>query len=406
MNEDKALWAKDKNSITSEEYASFFAKNGGMYGTPWLTLHNSVEGQSNYTYLLFIPSTKPFNMFDPDRKTSIKLHVNKVFITEDSDLLPRYLRFVKGIVDSYDLPLNVSREVVQKSYLITQMKQYLTKKIISELKKASEEKKDEYDVVFWPNFGAVLKEGLCEALNTEQRESMMEICRFYSSKSTDKMISLDEYISKMPENQKEIFYINSDSVAKALKNPHLEGFAKRDIEVLFMVDGVDDFWVNVVLDYKNKKFKNISQENINLNEIKDIPKEENESKIDDEKLNKLIQCFKDTLSLSVQDVVLSTKLGKSPACLGIKEGQMNMKMERFLIDQKQIGERAQKILEINKNHELIMKMNDLYEKNGASDDLKNAIKNLFDFVCIIEGEPLADSSDFSERASKIINNIL
>ncbi len=406
LNEDKALWAKDKNSITSEEYASFFAKNGGMYGTPWLTLHNSVEGQSNYTYLLFIPSTKPFNMFDPDRKTSIKLHVNKVFITEDSDLLPRYLRFVKGIVDSYDLPLNVSREVVQKSYLITQMKQYLTKKIISELKKASEEKKDEYDVVFWPNFGAVLKEGLCEALNTEQRESMMEICRFYSSKSTDKMISLDEYISKMPENQKEIFYINSDSVAKALKNPHLEGFAKRDIEVLFMVDGVDDFWVNVVLDYKNKKFKNISQENINLNEIKDIPKEENESKIDDEKLNKLIQCFKDTLSLSVQDVVLSTKLGKSPACLGIKEGQMNMKMERFLIDQKQIGERAQKILEINKNHELIMKMNDLYEKNGASDDLKNAIKNLFDFVCIIEGEPLADSSDFSERASKIINNIL
>ena len=181
LNEDKALWVREKHLITPEEYASFFGKNGGMYGTPWLTLHNSVEGQSNYTYLLFIPSTKPFNMFDPDRKTSIKLHVNKVFITEDNDLLPRYLRFVKGIVDSYDLPLNVSREVVQKSYLITQKKQYLTKKFINELGKASEEKKDEYEVIFWPNFGAVLKEGLCEALNTEQRESILDICRFHNS---------------------------------------------------------------------------------------------------------------------------------------------------------------------------------------------------------------------------------
>lgn len=406
LNEDKALWMKDKNSITPEEYASFFAKNGGIYGSPWLTLHNHVEGQSNYTYLLFVPATKPFNMFDPDRKTSIKLHVNKVFITEDNDLLPRYLRFIKGIVDSYDLPLNVSREVVQKSYLITQMRQYLTKKIISELKKASEEKKDEYDVVFWPNFGAVLKEGLCEALNTEQRESIMEICRFHSSKSTDKMISLDEYISRMPENQKEIFYINGDNIEKIMRNPHLEGFIKRDIEVIFMTDGVDDFWTNVVLEYKDKKFKNISQDNINLNEIKEIKDEEVESKLKNEELEKLIQCFKDVLGKSIEDVVLSTKLGKSPACLGIKEGQMNMKMERFLLDQKQLGERSNKVLEINKNHELIVKMNDLYEKNGLNDDLKNAIKNLFDFVCIIEGEPLADSSDFSDRASKIINNIL
>lgn len=254
LNESKALWARDKNSITKEEYADFFIKNGGIYGEPWLTLHNHVEGQSNYSYLLFVPATKPFNMFDPDRKTSVKLYVNKVFITEDNGLIPGYLRFVKGIVDSYDLPLNVSREVAQKSYLITQMKQYLTKKIINELKNASIVKKDEFDVIFWPNFGAVLKEGLCEPLNTEQRESIMEICRFYSSKSTDKTISLDEYISRMQENQKEIFYVNSDSLEKALKNPNLEGFMKRDIEVLFMIDSVDDFWVNVVVDYKDKKF--------------------------------------------------------------------------------------------------------------------------------------------------------
>jgi molecular chaperone HtpG len=287
------------------------------------------------------------------------------------------------------------------------MKQYLTKKILNELKNASIDKKDEFDVVFWPNFGAVLKEGLCEPLNTEQRESIMEICRFYSSKSTDKMISLDEYLSRMQENQKEIFYINSDSLEKALKNPHLEGFMKRDIEVLFMIDSVDDFWVNVVLDYKDKKFKSIAQENINLNEIKKLEDDgENQNQIDDENLNKLLQCFKETLGSSVQDVVLSTKLRKSPACLGVKEGQMNMKMERFLIDQRQLSERSQKVLEINKNHELIVKMNDLYEKNGSNEELKDAIKNLFDFVCIIEGEPLADSSDFSERASKIINNIL
>ena len=408
MNADKALWSRDKSSITSEDYSKFFRENGGIYGEPWMTLHQRVEGQNCYTYLLFVPAMKPFAMFDPDRKTSLKLYVNKVFITEDVDLIPKYLRFVKGIVDSSDLPLNVSREVVQTSHLITQIKQYLTKKIINELKLSANSKTEEYRNVFWQNFGPVLKEGLCEPLNTEQRESIMEICRFYTTKSQFEPISLAEYVERMPSEQKEIFYLTGNSVEKMLKSPEIEGFLKRDIEVLLLTDSVDDFWITVVLDYKNVKFRSISQNNLILNDIKTIERNDQDSheEVTDEQMEKLIATVKDVLGKIVQDVVISNKLVESPACLGLKEGQMNSKLERFLIEQKQLADKTQKILELNKDHTVIKKMNRLLEEEGPTDNLKDAIKNLFDFVCIIAEEPLNDSIDFSMRASKIINNIL
>jgi len=408
INSEKALWLRDKSTITSEEYAKCFRESGGLYGEPWLTLHNKVEGQHSYSYLLFIPATKPFSLFDPDRKVSVKLHVNRVFITEGADLLPRYLRFVKGIVDSNDLPLNVSREVVQTSHIITQMKQYLTKKVISELKTVANKNPEDYKNVFWQNFGAVLKEALCEALNTEQRESIMEICRFYTTKSPYDPISLDEYVARMGENQKEIFYLNGESIEKMMRSPDIEGFIKRDIEVILMTDGVDDFWTNVVLDYKDKKFKSISQESIALDDIKklELTDEEKQNEVSEEQISKLITCFKEVLGESVQDVVVSKKLTESPACLGLKEGQMNMKMEKFLIDQKQLAGRTQKTLELNPHHQLIKKMNDLYESEGSNEKLSDAIKNLFDFACIIADEPLSNSMDFSYRATKIINDIL
>ena len=408
LNSEKALWLKNKHEITSEEYSKFYRESGGIYGDPHITLHNKVEGQNSYSYLLFVPATKPFSLFDPDRKVSVKLHVNRVFITDTADLLPRYLRFVKGIVDSNDLPLNVSREVVQTSHLITQMKQYLTKKVISELRLTANNKPEEYKNIFWQNFGAVLKEGLCEALNTEQRESMMEICKFYTSKSQYDPISLDEYISKMGENQKEIFYLNGDNIDKMMRSPEIEGFIKRDIEVILMTDSVDDFWINVVMDYKDKKFKSIAQSDICLDDIKanELTDEEKQNEINEEQISKLITCFKEVLGESVQDVIASKKLTESPACLGLKAGQMNMKMEKFLIDQKQLASRTQKTLEINPHHPLIKKMNDLYECDGSNEKLNDAIKNLFDFACIIADEPLANSMDFSFRATKIINNIL
>ena len=238
----------------------------------------------------------------------------------------------------------------------------------------------------------------------------MEICRFYTSKNPFDPITLDEYISRMAENQSEIFYFTGNSVEKMLQSPEIEGFLKRDIDVILLTDSVDDFWITVVLDYKDKKFKSISNENIQLDEIKklEISKDEDNSdgEIGDEDGIKLISYIKTVLGDKVQDVVFSKKLVESPACLGLKDGQMNSKMEKFLIDQKQLASRTQKILEINKNHSLIKKMSNNLEADGESETLRDAIKNLFDFVCIIADEPLGDSNDFSLRVAKIINNIL
>jgi molecular chaperone HtpG len=451
LNEEKAIWMKNKNEITQEEYNKFFSKLSGVWGgEPWDVMHSRVEGESNYTYLFFIPKSTPFNFADPDRKTSIKLHVNKIFVTEDSPIIPKYLRFIKGIVDSYDLPLNVSRETVQQSYLIQRMNNYLTKKIISELKflMNNEEKKNEYRSLFWPNFGSVLKEGLCEPLNTESRENILDVCLFSSSKRVDSLVSLAEYVDAMPANQEEIFYLTGSSLPEMMRDPQLEGFLEKGIEVLLLSDGVDDFWTNVVFEHKGKKFKSISLSDIDLEKISGENKgQTEEEKKDTNELSpvekELIKFFKFVLGGAVKDVVISKKLSSSPACLGISEGGMNMKMERFLIDQKQIHSKTAKILEINKNHPLIVKISEAVSKNSqlsssldesnknlnegsdeVSENLENSknssdeafevlkaefhdkIWNLFDFVSIIQGEDLFDSKEFSRRASKILEEIV
>lgn len=422
LNEEKAIWIKNKNEITQEEYNKFFSKIAGVWSDePWDIMHSKVEGETNYTYLFFIPKSTPFNFADPDRKTSIKLHVNKVFVTEDALVIPRYLRFIKGIVDSYDLPLNVSRETVQQSFLIQKMNNYLTKKIISELKflMNNDEKKEEYKTIFWPNFGAILKEGLCEPLNTEARENILDVCLFSSSKRPDSLISLKDYIGAMPENQKEIFYLTGNNISEMISDPQLEGFLEKGIEVLLLSDGVDDFWTNVVLEYKDKKFKSISMTDIDLSFISGEKKEEDkkendesENQISDEDKN-LIGFFKDILGEAVKDVVISKKLSSSPACLGISDGGMNMKMERFLLDQKQIHSKSAKILEINKDHSLISKISHKlkeadseYDKNELKTEFSEKIWNLFDFVSIIQGEDLFDSKAFSKRASRILDEII
>jgi molecular chaperone HtpG len=393
-------------------------------------MHSKVEGESNYTYLFFIPKMAPFNFADPDRKTSIKLHVNKVFVTEDSKIIPKYLRFVKGIVDSYDLPLNVSRETVQQSYLIQKMNNYLTKKIISELKflMNNDDKKSEYRSLFWPNFGSVLKEGLCESLNTEARENILDICLFSSSKRTDSLISLNEYLEASLPNQEEIFYLTGSNATEMMRDPQLEGFLEKGIEVLLLSDGVDDFWTNVVLEHKGKKFKSISLSDIDIEKISGEKKDqENQENKESEEVSaedaKLIDFFKSILGESVKDVLISKKLSSSPACLAISEGGMNMKMERFLIDQKQLPSKSVKIFEINKNHSLIVKISEAISKNLDSSsslsseesdanlenlkrEFSDKIWNLFDFVSIIQGETLFDPKEFSKRASKILDEII
>lgn len=419
LNEEKAVWLKDKKEISNEEYKKFFSKLAGVWSDePWHIMHSRVEGSLEYTYLFFIPKMTPFNFSDPDRKTSIKLHVNKIFVTEDSPIIPKYLRFLKGIVDSYDLPLNVSRETVQNSSLIHSMNKQLTNKVLGELNYLmnNDEKKNEYKKIFWPNFGSILKEGLCEPLNTELREKILDICLFSSSQRVDTLVSLNEYIDSMHSNQKEIFYFTGSSIDEMMKDPQLEGFIEKGVEVLLLTDGVDDFWLSVVFEYKDKKFKSISMTDINLDEIicekKENEDEKNKNNESTEDEKKVIEFFKSILKDAVKDVVISKRLSSSPACLGISEGGMNMKMERFLIDQKQLQSKSTKIFEINKNHALIAKIFDKVnradesEMSSLKEEFNEKIWNLFDFTSIIQGEELFNSKEFSRRASKILEEII
>jgi molecular chaperone HtpG len=300
------------------------------------------------------------------------------------------------------------------------MNNYLTKKIISQLKflMNSDERKNEYKEIFWPNFGSILKEGLCEPLNTEARENILNVCLFSSSKRIDSLISLKEYVDAMPENQKEIFYLTGSNIEEMMRDPQLEGFIEKGIEVLLLKDGVDDFWTTVTLEFQGKKFKSISLTDIDLEKIsgekKDDQSEEdknNEEQSLSEDDKKLIDFFKSVLGDAVKEVVISKRLSSSPACLGISEGGMNMKMERFLIEQKQIGSKSLKIFEINKNHHLISKISDALKKDTSEnfDDLKHEfcekVWNLFDFTSIIQGEELFDPKEFSRRASKILDEM-
>jgi len=265
LNSGSAIWTRAKSDISKEQYKEFYHHVGHVFDDPWLTLHNKAEGKIEYTNLLFIPSSKPFDLMNPERKHKVKLYVKRVFITDDcEDLMPGYLRFVRGIVDSEDLPLNVSREMLQHNVLVSHIKKALMKRVFSELKKKSTKKPDEY-ATFWDNFGAVLKEGLYE--DHENRETLLELSRFNTTTS-DEITSLHDYSERMNEGQTEIFYITGDDGEMLKASPQIEGFKARDIEVLLLTDPVDEFWLSMVGQYNDKPFKSVTSGDINLETIK------------------------------------------------------------------------------------------------------------------------------------------
>lgn len=409
FNSASALWAKPKADITEEQYQQFYKNMTHLGDRPWLTLHNKVEGTIEYTNLLFVPSSKPYDLFHPDRKTSIKLYVKRVFITEDNTrLLPTYLRFVKGIVDSEDLPLNISRETLQHNSMIDKIRNSLTKKILAELKAKAESNPVEYEK-FWENFGAVLKEGLCEGL--ENKTQILETCRFHTSHFPNQLTTLDDYISRMKEGQEYIYYLIGDSVEALKRSPQLEGFTKRGIEVVLMTDSVDDFWVNVVPEYKEKELKSVTRAGIELDAVKPdnteetTPQENAKTPEEQADIQTLIAQVKLTLGDKIADAVVSRKLTESPVCLAVKEGAMDIRMERFLMDQNQLHNLSAKILEINEAHPVITKLaQDL--KQGVSNGIEDTIHLLFDQACIVEGQAIADPGAFSHRLSSVLEKAL
>ena len=418
MNTASALWTRSKNEVTPEQYKEFYIHVAHLPGDPFMVLHNKAEGVIEFTNLLFIPDRKPVDLYMPDRESRIKLYVKKVFITDDAvQLLPSFLRFVRGVVDSQDLPLNINRESLQYNNMVEKIKKSLTKRILTELEKKMEAEPEKY-LEFWNNFGPVIKEGLCEGsvYNTE----IMNICKFYSSKSPDKMITLSEYIDRMPAKQENIFYINGNSIQAVENSPQMEGFKDRGIEVLYLVDTVDNFWVTVQNDYKGKLFKSITKGDIDLDDLngdkalekeeeeKDIKfddegsKKKSEKVVEDSKFEGLIEFIKDILKDKVKDVKISKKLTSSPICLVADKQAMDIRLERYLLDQNQISKGMLKIIEINTNHSIIKNVSDNLSKPEKLQQLKDVVEILFDEACIAEGEPVCNPSEFVKKLNKLL----
>lgn len=399
VNSSSALWRRSKSEVSDNQYNEFYKNVSHAVDDPWLTMHNKNEGVVEFTNLLFIPSTKTFDLFHPDRKCRVKLYIKRVFIADENvDIVPQYLRFLRGIVDSEDLPLNISRQTLQHNATLEKIKKSITKRVLSELKKKKESNFEEY-LNFWNNFGGALKEGLCEVAS--DHETLLEVCVFRSALH-NKMISLDEYIANCKDDKKTIYYLSGDNPEKLRNNPQIEGFLSKGIDVLLFTDTVDDFWVNVNSNYKDIEIKSVTRADINLDD-KDSNKKDNESKNEkkDSKYDALVKYFKDSLGNLVKDVRISRKLTSSPACLAVSDGAMDIRMERYLIEQKQLASTTAKILEINPDHKIISKITEEIDKKDKEEENKDLIHLLYDQACIIEGEPVVDAGAFSKRLNNL-----
>jgi molecular chaperone HtpG len=379
LNDGSAIWTRNKSDVTEEQYQEFYRHIAHSPEKPWMVLHNKAEGKVEYTNLLFIPGMKPFDLFHPERKRRVKLYVKRVYITDEGvDLVPAYMRFLRGVIDSADLPLNISRETLQKNAVLTKIRESIASRVLADLKKRAEKEPEEYQK-FWSNFGPVLKEGLCEA--TEPRDKILDACRFHSTHG-EGMTSLAEYKSRMKPDQEAIYYITGDSL-KALQNsPQIEGFKQRRVEVLLLVDHVDDFWTNVTLKYGETPFRSV------LRAGKDFDKPEEKAE-DTPTITLLIDAMKKLYGEEVRDVRTTTRLADSPVCLAIGEGDMELRMERFLAEHNQLPKRMPKILEVNPNHPLIQKL--------ATAPDEDSLWLLLDQARIAEGEPVSDMAAFTKR---------
>jgi molecular chaperone HtpG len=403
LNAASALWTRPKSEITEEQYKEFYHHVGHTFDDPWLRLHFKAEGVMEYTGLLFIPSQKPFDLFHPDRKPGVRLYVKRVFITEDcAELLPPYLRFLRGIVDTEDLPLNVSRELLQNNPRLAKIRQALCKKVLGELKQKAKDAPEEY-ARFWDTFGSVLKEGLYE--DGQQRESLLELARFRSTRR-DGLVSLADYVADMQEGQEAIYTITGDDPQALARSPQLEGFAAKGVEVLLLSDPVDDFWLSAVPDYQGKPFKSVTRGGADLDKIggDDEKAGEAEKKDDAAKpgLDALIAFVKLTLKEQVKDVRVSARLTSSPVCLVADEGDLDMHLERLLKQQRQLDRTSRRILEINADHAMVKALAAQVGKEGAGSVVEDAAWLLLDQARIIEGEALPDAAAFSRRLSALV----
>jgi len=394
INSASALWMRPKSEVTETQYKEFYHHVAHATDAPWHTLHYRAEGAIEYTALLFIPGQKPFDLFHPDRKGNVKLYVNRVFISDHLEgLMPRYLRFVAGVVDSSDLPLNVSREMLQDNPTLKKIQGGIVKRLLKDLKERAE-KPEDY-AVFWNVFGTVFKEGLYE--DFERRADLLELARFTST-GADGLVSLKDYVGRMKEGQSAIYYITGDNPATLRASPQLEGFIAKGIEVLLLTDPIDEFWIPSVGDYDGKQLKSVSEAGTDLSGVKanDEKKDESTDAAAEDDVKALADKMKKSLGDAVADVRPSTRLTGSPVCLVTDTGGISLHLARLL---KQHGEApagmaVKKVLEINPKHPLIKRLKDI-----DGDALSDAAHLLLDQARIVEGEAVSDPAAFARRLS-------
>ncbi|HEU4837954.1 MAG TPA: molecular chaperone HtpG [Micavibrio sp.] len=400
VNAASALWMRPKSEITQEQYNEFYHHIGHVFDEPIMTSHWRAEGKIEYTALLFIPTMRPFDLYEPGRKHAVRLYVKRVFITDQvQNLIYPWLRFVRGVIDSEDLPLNISREMLQNNPVVAKIRSGVTKRILSDLAALAEKDEAAYDT-FWYQFGMVVKEGLYDA--AEHRDDIFKICRFFSTNANRRLVSLDDYVSRMKEGQEEIYYILGEKLESLEKSPQLEGFKSRGLEVLFFNDTIDSFWLQMAGTFKGKKFTSITKGSIDLGkfeqEKKDDTKPENE-----ESVASLLAVLSEELKSDVKQVRVSNRLTDSPVCLIADEQGVDIHMERILkTQQKYEPVDNKKILEINEHHALIQKLAGLAEANRDAPALKDAARLLYDQACIIQGEPVNDPSSFARRMAEFM----
>jgi molecular chaperone HtpG len=392
VNKAGAFWTQDKRELKQKDYDEFYKSLTFDFEAPLTQLHNRVEGKLEYTSLLFIPSKAPFDMWEPKRKGGIKLYAKRVFIMEDNEeLMPMYLRFVKGVIDTADLSLNVSREILQGSKVVDSIRKASVSRILKELEKMAKNKPEKY-ATFWKEFGMVMKEGVVE--DFANKDKIASLLRFTTTKSegTEQTVSLADYIARMQENQKDIYYVTAETHGAAKGSPHLEIFKQKDIEVLLLSDRVDEWMVNNFNEFEGKPIKSIAK-----GDLEDL-----DSKEEKQEKEKVAKGFKDTLiamqkilDSRVKEVKVSNRLSESPSCLVADENEMGGNMERIMASLGQDVPETKPILEINPTHPLVKKL-----KIKVDENLVNV---LFDQAVLSEGGQLKETAEFVKRMNKLIN---
>lgn len=403
VNSVTALWMRPKEEVSEQAHIDFFRHIGYGVDVPLLTSHWRAEGKIEYTALLYTPTMRPFDLYDPTRKHAVRLYVKRVFITDEcKGLVYPWLRFLRGVIDSEDLPLNISREMLQHNPLIDKIRSGIAKRVLSDLNKLAENDPVAFGT-FWGQFGAVLKEGLYDAF--EHREALLKVVRFHSTHEDGKLTSLADYVSRMKEGQDRIFYLSGENLNTLKNSPQLEGFRARGLEVLFFTDTIDDFWLQTVIEYDGKPFQSVTKGNIDLERFETDKKEEKQKDKEektDASLERLKEIVAHTLEEEIGEVRFSSRLTDSAVCLVAGENEVDLRMERVLRIHQKYESNAKRVLEINPKHALIKRLAKLADKEAPDAELTDAAWLLLDQARIIQGEPIPDPASFARRMSQFM----